>query len=106
MKNLTWIAPLFALALSATGCTEGAGTTGDGCPPKAPCGDGMVDRMVGEVCDPGNAATGALMNLGNDSCTTLGMSGEGLLCDCRCQFDLGGCANGSQSGMGGNMSGM
>lgn len=106
MKNLTWIVPLLALGLCVSGCTEGAGVTGDGCPPTAPCGDGMVNTEMGEVCDPGNKATMAPMNLANNSCSTLGASGDGLRCNCRCQFDMDACGSQNQNGMGGNMSGL
>lgn len=65
---------------------------GDSCPPTPPCGDGLIDTRLGEVCDPGNGATGAAMNLGNESCTSLGLAGDGLRCNCGCQFDLDGCS--------------
>jgi len=85
------------------GDEEGSGYVGvspDGCPPRAPCGDGVVDTMDGEVCDPGNAATGAAMNLGGESCSSLGLGGDGLRCNCRCQYDLDGCTEGRMGGSG------
>lgn len=105
MKNTVLVTTFLTLLLWTVGCTEGAGVTGDGCPPTAPCGDGLVDTMAGEVCDPGNSSTGAPMNLGNESCSSLGMSGDGLRCNCRCQLDMDACIHGSGDGMGGSIGG-
>lgn len=58
--------------------------------------------MGGEACDPGNAKTGAPMNLGTSTCSTLGASGDGLTCNCRCQFDMDRCIDSASSGMGGS----
>ena len=104
MKNLTWMAPLFALALWAAGCTEGAGVTGscsENEPPTPPCGNGTIDD--GEVCDPGNFNMGLNMNLGTASCSSLGMDPGTLSCNCRCQYDMTRC--GEDNGVGGAMSG-
>jgi len=84
-----------------SGDSRAVGSIGDGCPPQGRCGDGVIDPGSGEVCDPGNAATGTMMNLGNETCSTLGMSGDGLACNCRCQFNMDACSDVDPFGMGG-----
>jgi len=73
----------------------GAGLACDGacsldlsaCQANGRCGDGTIQSVFGEACDG--------VNLGGQSCVSLGWHGTGLACDGVCALDLSACeANG------------
>lgn len=91
MKKLTLFGSMLLLAMQLTACAEGGGRVGDGCPPKDPCGNGVVDK--GEACDPGNGALNLDMNLNGESCQNLANTAGQLKCNCGCQYDMSMCMN-------------
>jgi hypothetical protein len=54
------------------------------------CGDGIVEE--GEACDK--------LDLGGQNCTTLGFDKGTLACAADCSFELSGCSNDPQPGLG------
>lgn len=97
MKKLTLFGSLLVL-LQLAACAEGGGHLGDDCPPKAPCGNGVIDEANGETCDPGNGALNIPQALGGQTCQTMTSTPGQLLCTCGCQFDTSMCSAGTSNG--------
>ncbi|MBU1537319.1 hypothetical protein KKF84_18535, partial [Myxococcota bacterium] len=77
MRTLT----LFTILILSFGCKQESGTSDS-------CGDGVID--VGEECDG--------INLGGDTCASLGYHGGTLACDDQCNLILTECEAAGQCG--------